>query len=182
MQKFRTNFLFYVSSLIACSVMAMTSGCASGGFKLTREYAGWVNRQNLILRIVLYILTSVVFFVTLLIDTVVFNTIDFWEGRVSAGDFEFKDGSKTFYVKHEFMPNSNLRRSTIHITDADKKVLQDIVMAETVAGDIEVFVDGKLRTRVKGISEFPVASIFDEKGVMVKETAILLTPVIAASK
>lgn len=53
----------------------LATGCASGGFKLTRQYAQFVNRQQLILRIVLYILTSIVFAATLLIDAVIFNTM-----------------------------------------------------------------------------------------------------------
>ena len=70
--------------------MLATAGCASGGFKLTREYARWVNSKNIILRIILYILTAVVFAVTMLIDLVVFNTMDFWNGTVSQGDYKFK--------------------------------------------------------------------------------------------
>src|SRR5688572_8030721 len=95
---------FFFLSSIACFTMALTSGCASGGFKLTRQYARWVNSQNIILRIVLYILTFIVFAVTLLIDAVVFNTIDFWEGKVSEGTYDFKDGDKVYQVRHEFLP------------------------------------------------------------------------------
>lgn len=176
------KLLFFISSTIACFMMALASGCASGGFKLTREYAGWVNRQNIILRIVLYILTFVVFTVTLLIDAVVFNTIDFWEGKVSAGSFEFKDGSKVYQVKHEFLPNSKLRKSTIQISDNSKNINQEVLLVETPSGNIEMFVDGKLRTRVNGISEFPIASVFNEQGALINENAILLSPVIAVSK
>ncbi|MGZ3770795.1 MAG: DUF3332 family protein [Bdellovibrio sp.] len=181
MQTFWKKLLFYVSSLIACSMMALNTGCASGGYKLTREYAGWVNKQNLILRIILYILTMVVFAVTLLIDTVIFNTMDFWDGKVSAGDFEFKDGSKTYHVKHEFLP-SNLRRSTIDIKDGNAKVIQNIVMLETPAAEIELYVDGKLRTRVKNIADFPIASMFNEHGQVIEEKAVLFSPSIAIAK
>ncbi|MGZ3775439.1 MAG: DUF3332 family protein [Pseudobdellovibrionaceae bacterium] len=182
MQKISGRFLFYVSSLVACSMMALTSGCASGGFKLTRQYAGWVNSQNVVLRVILYILTIVVFTVTILIDAVVFNTIDFWEGRVSAGSYEFKDATKVYYVKHEYLPNTHLRQSTIHITDLNNNSRQDVVMSETAKGDIEVFVDGHLKTRVKGVSEFPIASFFDENGKVVNETSVLLNPVLAFSR
>lgn len=179
MRKIWTKLLFYVGSFVACVLMALTSGCASGGYKLTREYSGWVNRQNIILRIILYILTSVVFAVTLLLDAVVFNTMDFWEGRVSAGDFEFKDGAKSYYVKHEFLPGSSLRRSTIKIVEAKQNLVQEIVLAENASGHVEMFVDGKLRTRVNGLSEFPVASIFNEHGNVMQENAILLSPLVA---
>ena len=91
---------FYLSSFAACAIMALTAGCASGGFKLTRQYARWVNSQNIILRIVIYILTSVVFAVTMLIDFVIFNTLDFWNGTVAAGSYEFKDGDKLFQERN----------------------------------------------------------------------------------
>ena len=110
-----SKLLFYLSSLSASAIMALTTGCASGGFKLTRQYAGFVNRQPTILRIIIYLLTGIVFAVTMLIDMVIFNTIDFWEGRVSAGSYEFKKGDKTFHVRHEFMPGTILKRSTIRV-------------------------------------------------------------------
>jgi hypothetical protein len=159
--------------------MALTTGCASGGFKLTRQYAGWVNSQNIILRIVLYILTSVVFAVTLLIDAVVFNTMDFWEGRVSQGTYEFKDATKTYQVRHEFQPGTQLKRSTIQIKDLNQARLQEIVLSETASGEIEMFIDGKLRTRVHSISEAPVASIFDGSGKLVDEHVVLIAPTMA---
>lgn len=164
---------FYLFSFAACAMMAITTGCASGGFKLTRQYARWVNSQQLILRIVLYILTSVVFAVTLLVDAVVFNTIDFWEGRVSAGDFKFKEGGKTYHVKHEFQTGTKLKRSSIRVTDANDSLLQEIVLNETASEEIELYVDGKLRTRVRDLNSIPVASIFDRDGNLIDNSHIL---------
>src|SRR5688572_22802984 len=106
------------------------AGCASGGFKLTRQYAGFVNRQNLILRIIIYIFTGIVFAVTLLIDFVIFNTIDFWEGRVSQGDFEFSKDGKVYLVHHR-LDDAGLRSSRIKILDSDKKQLQEVFLQET---------------------------------------------------
>lgn len=151
----------YLGAFLACTIMSMTTGCASGGFKLTREYAHFVNRQPVILRVILYIFTSVVFAVTMLIDMVVFNTMDFWNGTVAAGDYSFKNGDKTYQARHEFMPVTGLRRSTIQIFDQDQKLLQKVVLAETAEHQIEVFVDGTLKARVHGISDVPVASFYN---------------------
>lgn len=174
MKKHLFNPFYYFMALLACSTMALTSGCASGGFKLTRQYAGWVNSQNIILRIILYILTMVVFGVTLLIDAVVFNTMDFWEGRVSQGNFNFKEGDKTYQVLHETIPDSQLRRSTIQIFGSDNRQIQLVVLQETPKNEIELYVDGVLRTKVANISAIPVASLFDAKGKLVEQKDLWL--------
>jgi hypothetical protein len=177
MTKIWTKPSFYLSSFVACAIMALTAGCASGGFKLTRQYARWVNSQNIILRIVIYILTSVVFAVTMLIDFVIFNTLDFWNGTVAAGSYEFKDGDKVFQVKHEFLPGTQLRKSTIQVMGSDQKLLQEVVLSETNQGQIEMFVDGKLKTRVDEISKIPMITYFDHQGQQTGEKTMLILPV-----
>lgn len=174
MQKFAMKPVSYLSAFLACFIMCFTSACASGGFKWTRKYAGWVNSQNIVLRIVIYLLTGIVFAVTLMVDMVIFNTMDFWEGKVSAGSHTFKEGEKTFLVKHEFQGESKLRKSTIKVMDQKNTLLQEVVLNETATGEIEMHIDGKLRTRVNGIKELPVASVFDESGKLVKQTTLLL--------
>jgi len=148
------KILYYLGC--ATSVAMLSTGCASGGFKLTREYATFVNHQPVILRVILYILTAVVFAVTLLIDVVINNTLDFWGGRVSAGTYNFHEGKRTFVVRHEYV--NGLRRTTIQSE-------QQVVLSETPSGAIEVSVDGVLRGRVKNLREIPVASHYDAKGV-----------------
>ncbi|MBC7370746.1 MAG: DUF3332 family protein [Bdellovibrionaceae bacterium] len=170
-----SKLFFYVSSLLACTVIAFTTGCASGGFKITRQYAGFVNKQFIILRIILYIFTTVVFAVTMIIDMVIFNTIDFWEGRVSEGHYEYNKEGRTFQVHHEVIPGSLLKRSTIKVLSDKKELLQTIVLLETNKGEIEMSVDGQLRTRVRDINSLPVASIYDQKGSLV-EDQILWVP------
>lgn len=174
--------MFYLSSFAACAIMAVTSGCASGGFKLTRQYARFVNKQNIVLRVVLYILTGIVFAATLLIDMVVNNTMDFWEGRVSQGNYQFKDGDKTYLVRHEILSGSQLKRSTIEIFNAENERLQKLILRETSDGEIELYIDGKLRTRVSNISSLPMASIYDTNGSFVRDYIIksedLNTPVV----
>lgn len=167
-----SNSLFYIGALLACSVMAMTTGCASGGFKLTRQYAGFVNKQMIVIRIILYLLTGIVFLATLLIDMVIFNTMDFWEGRVSQGTYDFKEGDKTYQARHEVMPETNLKRSTIKIFDKNHTLLQEVVLRETPSGEIEMAIDGKVRSRVRNLLGIPTALIFDERGGIVEDRAI----------
>lgn len=164
----------YLGALISCLIMALSTGCASGGFKLTRKYAQFVNKQNIIIRIVLYILTAVVFAVTMLVDMVVFNTIDFWEGRVSAGEYKFNEGDKSFHVRHEILPEDNLKRSTIEVFDKEQSLLQTVVLQETPTGEIELKVDGQLRTQVRDLSGLPMASMYDAQGEFLEEKLLLV--------
>lgn len=178
MKRIWAKSLFYIGSLMACLIMALTSGCASGGFKLTRKYAGVVNSQHIILRIVLYLLTGIVFVVTFIVDLVVFNTIDFWQGKVSAGDYQFKSGNKIYYVRHELLPEKLLRRSTIRtvrVVGSDHVFLQEVVLSETLSGEIEMFVDKKKRAHVHDISAIPRISIFNTKGKLVEDKILSFT-------
>lgn len=177
-----TKVLFYMGSLAACTIMAFNTGCASGGFKLTREYARWVNSKNIILRVILYILTFVVFTVTLIIDAVIFNTMDFWEGRVSQGTIEFKEGHRTFLVKHEFLPGTLRKQSTIDVIDEKNQPTQRVVLTETSSGDVELTVNGQLRARVRDIASLPVASFFGDQGRLIREDQGLFMPTIAVNK
>ncbi len=175
MRNLWTKSFFFIASLISCSILSMTTGCASGGFSLTRQYAGWVNSNSLILRIVLYILTFFVFAITMLIDMVFNNTIDFWQGKVSAGTYEFKDADKTYQAVHEYLPGTNLRRSTIQVLGTDHQLLQKVVLTETLTGEVEMYVDGKLRTRVSNITSIPVAAVYDASGKLLENRTLIFT-------
>lgn len=175
MFKSSQKFFFYLSSFVACAILALSTGCASGGYKITRQLSKWVNSQNIIIRIILYIFAGLAWAITLLIDMVVFNTIDFWEGKISAGDYQFKDGEKTFYVKHEILPGSNLKKSTIQIKDLNEKLLQTVVLSQTVQGDIETYVDGQLRTAVTNINSLPIITNYNASGKMIEQKLFLET-------
>lgn len=171
-----SKLLFYVGSFLSCIVLAFsTVGCMSGGFKITRGYARWVNSQHIVLRVIIYIFTTVVFGITMLIDAVIFNTVDFWQGKVSQGDSQFKDAGKVYHVKHEILPGSNLKRSTIHVKDEAGKALQLIVLNETMTGEIEMSVDGVVRSRVRDITSIPIVAVFDKAGKLVEENPLFLT-------
>lgn len=166
--------LGYFTSFIVCSILAVTAGCASGGYKLTRQYAGFVNKQMIIIRIVLYLLTGIIFAVTMLADMVIFNTMDFWEGRVSAGDYQFQNGDKIFHVQHTVQPGSNLKRSKIKVMDKNQTQIQEVILSETADGKMEMTVDGQLRAEVRDVQSLPVATIFDGRGNFVKQAVVPL--------
>lgn len=149
--------------ILAASLAAFTSGCASGGFQLTREYAGFVNRQHVVLRVVLYILTSIIFGVTLLIDLVVNNTMDFWDGRVSQGTYSFSQDERSYVAQHEIGADGR-KTSHIEVFAKDKSKLQDVVLKQTAQMDIEVFIDGQLKGRVSNISELPRVTMYNRHG------------------
>lgn len=177
MQKIFSRSLYITGTFTACLMMMFTTGCASGGFKLTRQYARFVNSQHIIIRIVLYILTIVVFAVTMLIDMVINNTIEFWEGRVSANTYEFQQDGKTYVAKHEVLSETNLKRSTITILDENKKLVQTVVLAETPKHEIELFVDGVLRTKVDGIRSLPQITSYDKNGKLLEQKTLDLSTV-----
>ncbi len=162
---FVSRSFFMASAFLASVVISLTTGCASGGFKLTRQYATFVNSQNIVIRILLYIFTSIVFAATLLIDMVINNTMDFWSGRVSSGTYNFKSGDKTYTAKHEIL-ETNLKRSTIETHDLQGHLLETVRIEETKTKNIEVYVNDVLRTRVSNINEVPVATTFDKNGFM----------------
>lgn len=167
-----SSLVGYAGALMACGFMALSTGCASGGFQLTRKYAGFVNQQHIVIRIVLYLLTGIVFAVTLLVDMVIFNTMDFWEGRVSAGEYNFNQGERTFHVRHEIQPGSTLKKSTIQVFNKDQSLAQTVILQQTIAGEIELHVDGVLRSKVRDIQSLPVATIYDSKGTFVAENMV----------
>lgn len=168
----------FLCLLIATGAGLSTTGCASGGYKLTRQYARFVNSQNIIIRIVLYIFTSIVFFATLLVDAVVFNTMDFWNGTVSQGTYEFTQENKKFFVKHE-VDNNHFKKSTVEVVSLDGKHLQDVVIQQTSQTDIAVFVNGKLHSKISDIHRFPLATLFDAQGRAVGLKAVLQNDMVA---
>jgi hypothetical protein len=125
-------------------VLAFTTGCASGGYKLTRQYSGWVNQNNVIIRVIVFILTIPVYAITLIADMVVFNTMDFWDGRVSQGTYKFEKDGQMYVVQHSRDEKTGLRQSRIEIANNTAKP-QTILISETPMHEIELRVDGVLR-------------------------------------
>lgn len=166
MNKIFTRILFYFCAGLSCLFMAFNTGCVSGGFKLTRQYAGWLNSQNIFIRIILYIVASVIFAVTLLIDVVLFNTMDFWEGRVSAGDYEFRQDNKVYMVKHQYLPGSNFRQSSIKVFDNNMSLQHEITLTELANGNVQVLADGQLRE--VGINQISKATLSQQTWIQNK--------------
>ncbi len=154
-------------------LVAMLGGCASGGYKLTRDYSGFVNRQNIVIRIVLYIFTFFVFPITLIADFVLFNTLDFWEGRVSANSYTHEDGDRIFYVENSLQENSTLRYTKIRVAHRGlDESIQDIALlelTETANGKIDFLENGKLKASLDSISSFPQLSDYHALGRKLNE-------------
>lgn len=177
MFKINMRWPFYMSSFFACAILSLQTGCASGGFQVTRSYSRWLNTNGVILRVILYILTSVVFVVTLTLDAVIFNTIDFWKGQISKGDFEFKEGGKTYFVHHEIQEGTQLRKSTISFIENGQNKI--ITIAENQQGEIELFIDGHLSAQVRDLHSSPVATFFTADGRIEKIVSNMTLPLIA---
>lgn len=170
----RSKPFSFLISFFSVAIVAFSTGCMSGGFKLTRQYARWVNSQMIVLRIVLYIVTLPIYAVTMLVDAVIFNTMDFWNGTVAAGAYEFKKDDKTYFVNHEFQPGTLLKKSIIDVRDTNSKLVQTVVIKETAANEIELWVNGKLRSKVKDLESFPIATIFEADGMIDRQEAPLM--------
>lgn len=147
---------FFLSALLFLGA-ATQIGCASGGYKLTRQFAGFVNKQDTIIRIIVYIVTIPVFAITLLVDSVIFNTMDFWEGRVSANDYSFDQDGKHYLVQHYY--DGKLRNTKITITDKAK--VNTLRLSETKAGQVEVYENGLLKQTVSSISDVKTLTAAD---------------------
>jgi hypothetical protein len=158
-------------AIYAAVTGGILSSCASGGFKLTRQIAQMVNSQQLIVRVIIYILAgALIFGITLLIDMVIFNTMDFWEGRVSANTYEFEKDGKTFVAHHRYQEGTQLKESHLQVFDADKKLLQDVIIRETAALEVELFVDGVLKAKAQDLMSLPKIISYNDSG----NTEILL--------
>lgn len=173
-----SKWLMLVAALGSAGIVSVTTGCASGGWKLTRDYARFVNRQHIIIRCILYILTSVVFVATMIIDAVIFNTMDFWQGRVSQGTFEFQQDGRRYIARHSISAETQLRQSQIEVFAGDHR-LQDLTLREVSGGKIDVFVNGVHRGQVENIESLPMISFFDAEGKKTGSQAILADSLIA---
>ncbi len=171
----KTGLKLILSGLMCVIGLAQT-GCASGGYQLTRKYARFVNKQHIVLRVVLYILTNIVFAVTLLIDAVVFNTIDFWEGKVSANSYDFEEDGKYYAVKHSLEGEHKLRKSVIQVypDEARKSAEATLVLEEQLGGKIQVTENGQIKAIVDDINSLPKLTVFNDGKAEKKELPILV--------
>lgn len=161
-KQFTKNTILF-AALSSTLLMSFVTGCASGGYKLTREYSGWVNKQNVIVRVILYILTLPVYGVTLIVDAVIFNTLDFWDGRVSQGAYQFNKGGQNYFVQHAKDAETGLKRSRIEINKQSSHK-QIIVLQETPTHEVELFVDGILRGKSSQLSNETLFSLYNSEG------------------
>ena len=159
-----------VRLLAAVLASGVVVGCASGGFTTTRSVSKFINSKGIILRIVLYIVLWPVLIITMLADEIVFNTIDFWTGKVSAQNKVFEKNGVRVMVAHSLTP---LHRSvlTIEPKKGDRTVIE---LRETATGSVEVYRDGVKRTEVKDIqSAFPMLSLYQDNGKAVASAHVV---------
>lgn len=163
---FRTKTILKLLLIPFLCFGVFLTGCASGGYKLTRKYAQFVNSKNIIIRVVLYILTSFVFAITLLIDAVVFNTMDFWEGRVSANTYNFKKDGKEFLVTHSYKGKNKLRNTRIEIQSEESDKSKIIEITELEENRIQITEDGEVKGEVKDINSLPMITKYEKGNVI----------------
>jgi hypothetical protein len=136
--------------LMAFAAAGMTvTGCASGGYKLTRAYARFINSKPLLLRIVLYIFIGIFFVVTELLDALIFNTVDFWSGKVSANQHRFEKDGNVIEVAHSRSP---LRQSVFDISERSGKKTR-VELREVADQKVDVYVNGTRKARLDSIDE-----------------------------
>lgn len=144
--------------LMVLTSSAVQVSCASGGYKFTRKFSQFVNSKNIVLRIILYIVTIPVFGITLAVDTIIFNTLDFWDGKVSANEYSFSEDGKEYVVKHSI--ENNLKRTNINVFE-DNKLIASHALVETKDNKIQVFNNNDLKYEVENLNGLALLSTFE---------------------
>ncbi|MBL8994902.1 MAG: DUF3332 family protein [Spirochaetia bacterium] len=138
-------------TLLALAGTMTLQSCLSGGWKITRMVAKWNNGFAVFPRILIYIAFFLlqVYTITSLIDGIVFNTIDFWNGTISAMNYKYQKDGMDVAVVHSRFP---LRRSVITTSKGD--VVKSVVeVNELENGKIALVINGVLRGEFKNIQD-----------------------------
>lgn len=168
------KLLLIFMSFLTFIAATVTTGCMSGGFKWTRRYAQFVNSTHIVVRVVLYILTLPVYAITYLVDAVIFNTMDFWNGRVSAGRYEFKTDQHTYVVHHGFGdPARTLRHSKIEIWGKGV-LLETTDINENSEGEILVTKNNISTLKVTQLSTLPLIQFYSIDGSHITKTEMFI--------
>ena len=165
----------YVSALCALLsvgvVCLTTTACSTGGYKLARAYSKWLHSQGTFLRIVLYLtITAPVIIVAFVVDTLIFNVVDFWTGTVSAkNEVIEKDGMRVM-IAHSRTP---LRKSVI--TMIPKEGATSVIeLRETAQHSVEVYRDGVKKAEMENIdAAVSSLAIYDDQGLAPIKTVTL---------
>jgi hypothetical protein len=65
------------------------------------------------------------------------------------------------------------------VTDSKNRLLQEVILKELASGEIELYVDGYLKSRVHGITSTPIAAVFDKTGMKIEERILPLNKSVA---
>jgi len=166
------NWILSLTAIFTGLIASQFSGCASGGYKWTRAYSQWVNSTHIVLRILIYLLTGVVYYVALIVDLVIFNTMDFWNGRISKGTYEFKEGDKTYVVTHDIQ--NGLRNSIIKIHQSNGQI-KTLEIRETSQNEIELYQDGRLQAKGTDLNSLPQIVVYKADGKTIDSQTYLFT-------
>lgn len=166
------KWVLSIVSVWVALIATQFSGCASGGYKLTRKYSQWVNSNHIIIRVIVFLVTMPLYGILLLIDAVIFNTIDFWTGTVAKGTYEFNKGDKTYVVTHDI--KDGLRNSLIKITNADK-TQNTIEIRETATHEIEMYRDGQIQAKASSLNALPLITQYKEDGKTIASQDYIFT-------
>lgn len=139
--------------LILCFSNIGLSGCAAGNFSLTRSVGRWNRKFTEIPRVLIYIAFVIipVYPIAMLVDLVVTNTIDFWQGGSASAmnNTIYKDGYK-IKIAHSADP---LRKSIMQSYDKNEKLVSTVELRETEQHTIEVYLDGVKKSEVNSIED-----------------------------
>ncbi len=154
-----SRLLKFIFCVVLLGGTGLQLGCASGGYKMTRKFSGFVNKQNIIIRIILYIVAVPIYGITLALDAVIFNTMDFWEGRVSANTYNFEKDGQKYIVKHFYKGEEKLRNTQITFQSEAGEKQKELLISEAPDGRIKVYVDGKFEMIIKDINDLPLLKV-----------------------
>jgi hypothetical protein len=138
-----------VAALVALTFSS--SACVSGGFRWTRSVARYVNSNSVLPRVLLWAAFVIlpVYLLAFLFDVILWNTLDFWSGSVSAQNTTFEQDGAKIEVAHSANP---LKKTVITVIAKDgKRTVSEL--RETERHSIEVLVDGVKKGEVESVTD-----------------------------
>ncbi|MEW6055997.1 MAG: DUF3332 family protein [Bdellovibrionota bacterium] len=154
MRSWKRNSVRSLCVLLVLGLFGLSfSGCAGGNFNLVRSVAKWNLRMSLLPRVIVYLAFIIipVYPIALLLDAILFNTIEFWTGKpvLTAKNQKFEKDGVTVEIAHFLDP---LRRTVITSTmkDGSRSLTE---LRETEGKSIEIYVDQIKRGEVQNIDQ-----------------------------
>jgi Domain of unknown function (DUF3332) len=138
---------------IGCFSVTQLSGCAAGGFGLTKSLGKWNGRFSIVPRVLIYLGLFIVqvYTLTLLFDFLLNNTIEFWSGTplVAQNQTFEKDGQRVV-VQNTRDP---LRKTVITVYDKAGAIQTVNELRETPTGTVEIYVNSEKKAELGSIGD-----------------------------